>query len=581
METKNKVVSMAEACFARCSNCFIRESDTVEDVRMKRLMVPLLMFLLLHHAFQFVSRGEENTRFFFSYYIFTTTDVVFLVCARQGIISMKANLMQWILASTIGLFNASGFASANMRSSPLLIIVLLLDMALIFNTDRVIPVTLFLTMTYIVVDRVEKATRFGFYELWANDGIPIVCSCADPPCTESAGVTVTTLTTPVLVLLVDFNLTRAFAVGIRYQLRRIEASVKVASQVAAALARYDVDGAEKAIKLDNELPAELTHSYLQLVANLRSYKAYLPHSCLVPQDARQGELRDTEATCEEADGGSVSDGPHTPSSKATSGSVTTHSTEAFGRMHSLDLKAAIQRRRVSLAARNMIGYLSGELAAQSNAEWIAADVEQWCSTVVEDRGVVDAIGGDRRYASFNARQACGEHASAAIRVLSSQGDGNWSGCVVTGQAVCGDFGSASALRFMVLGRVSSSLHPLERIAAQWRTKVLADGEAFSSACFNWQGEMLGAVLMAKRDTKRLCLYSMISKRRRIDGVGSDEWMYELENMAKSDYDDVNDAKAVLIKARLNALPCVDVEEIQGEGDEVVLWRVKEVGLWPC
>eukprot|EP00756_Hemistasia_phaeocysticola_P033923 Hpha_TRINITY_DN16493_c4_g1::TRINITY_DN16493_c4_g1_i1::g.159817::m.159817 len=67
----------------------------------------------------------------------------------------------------------------------------------------------------------------------------------------------------------------------RLQVRRVEASVDVAAVVAAALARYDVDEAEQAIDKDEHLPHELAESYRRLVSNLRGYRAYLPHSCLV------------------------------------------------------------------------------------------------------------------------------------------------------------------------------------------------------------------------------------------------------------------------------------------------------------
>eukprot|EP00756_Hemistasia_phaeocysticola_P035319 Hpha_TRINITY_DN16575_c5_g2::TRINITY_DN16575_c5_g2_i2::g.135814::m.135814 len=135
----------------------------------------------------------------------------------------------------------------------------------------------------------------------------------------------------------------------------------------------------------------------------------------------------------------------------------------------------------------MVGYLkSFQLEEVDNKRWIEADVERWCVAVAAARGVVDMIGGDRRYASFNARRQCKGHASAAVEVLSSRGtlrqSRGWTGCVVSGPAVCGSFGCATTMRFMVLGGVSSSLHPLERIAAQWRIKVLTDSEAHSSVC---------------------------------------------------------------------------------------------------
>eukprot|EP00756_Hemistasia_phaeocysticola_P012909 Hpha_TRINITY_DN15236_c2_g2::TRINITY_DN15236_c2_g2_i1::g.65444::m.65444 len=245
-------------------------------------------------------------------------------------------------------------------------------------------------------------------------------------------------------------------------------------EVTAALARYDVDGAETVITSGKDLPSELAESLLQLLANLRSYKAYLPHSCLVPgvdntpEHSSVGEAReaagpaaaadeavqpsggmallsfDSESECEESH--------RRRSSVKSDTSMTTTSSM---------LKAQASRRRVSIAGGNMTGYLStyDDLTGESHLEWMSADVERWCAAVLGAKGVVDLMGGDRRYASFNARQRCGGHVVAAVEALWSWGEGAWSGCVVTGQAVCGDFGTTSMLRFMVLGRVASSLNP--------------------------------------------------------------------------------------------------------------------------
>eukprot|EP00756_Hemistasia_phaeocysticola_P036906 Hpha_TRINITY_DN16667_c1_g4::TRINITY_DN16667_c1_g4_i2::g.178840::m.178840 len=67
------------------------------------------------------------------------------------------------------------------------------------------------------------------------------------------------------------------------------------------------------------------------------------------------------------------------------------------------------------------------------------------------------------------------------------------------------------MRFMVLGGLSASLYPFERLAAQWRTKVLADGDAHSAAT-RWRGVLLGAVFVAKRGPAALRVYRMTSRR---------------------------------------------------------------------
>jgi len=199
--------------------------------------------------------------------------------------------------------------------------------------------------------------------------------------------------------------------------------------------------------------------------------------------------------------------------------------------------------------------------------------------VHDAKGLVDLCSGDRRCASFNARQPCDGHSRAAVGVL-AEGEGDVSGCVVCGQAVCGDFGSSSVLRFMVLGGVASSLYPFERIAAEWHIKALADGEAYSSAFYSWEGELLGAAIMTKpkRGSAPLYLYNMASARPTAERGRSQEWMYELENIRESRYSDANAAKMTLIAKKLQN---VGEGPKETRGDDVLVWRVAEVGLWRC
>eukprot|EP00756_Hemistasia_phaeocysticola_P030594 Hpha_TRINITY_DN16300_c4_g2::TRINITY_DN16300_c4_g2_i1::g.60562::m.60562 len=462
-------------------------------------------------------------------------------------------------------------------------VILVLDSTIIFKREHIQVFILGFFMVYAATEHLESIYQYGLYDMgYWRTGVEVnFCNCASPPCSMPESESLFNYCCVCAVLLVDFYFTRGFSKAVQVQLRRVKSSVDVAADIAGALARYDVDEAEKAIEGGEHIPKELADSFQQLLCNLRSYRAYLPHSCLVSQD---GEVEDAESNeAESARLGSIESfisvlqscssesrprsPPQSPRASSHVGGITTSM-----------LKAPPRRARVSLAVGNMIGYLSGELSGESNARWIAEDVEQWCSLVVGVRGVVDLIGGDRRYASFNARQSCDGHASAAVEVLSSRGDGEWSGCVVSGQAVCGDFGSISVLRFMVLGAVSSSLHPFERIAAQWRIEVLADFEAYSAACYNWEGRLLGAVFMAKRGAKPLRVYSMTSKRAGAKKGGPEEWMYELAAMPEQEHAEDNKATEALIRNRLDTLnEVIAVEEPIADG---VVWNVKEVGLCP-
>eukprot|EP00756_Hemistasia_phaeocysticola_P033921 Hpha_TRINITY_DN16493_c3_g1::TRINITY_DN16493_c3_g1_i1::g.159815::m.159815 len=616
-----------ELCCGRCSAWIMRDSDSPEDIRIKRGLTPVAMFLLLFAVYSITHNflTTNNPIFIGSIVFYAAAMVQFLAqgCLGRG---MKGAVDVLIGLSLVGIVLTDLGNVAELGVRVWSFVVLLLDIALVFNTPRTIPIVISITLVYLLVERLEAGVRFGLYDVFSFDDTLETCDCAHPPCARGVPTAGLGWTAFVVVLVIDFYFTRGFAADLRCQVRRVGASVEVAGDIAAALARYDIEGAHKAITSDHDLPKELAHSFLHLLANLRSYRAYLPHSCLVREAApiespsvgasdppcvtisstggsrtgalaqsSQGAQRSTLSGHQSSLSAprSVLSAPHSAlsghqsalsggsdgsASTISSGISVTDSDPALASHKSFTkLRSNPRRARVSLAAGNMVGYLaaSGDLAGEGNARWIGSDVERWCVAVMEAKGVVDLIQGDRRYASFNARQACGEHASAAVEVLSSRGEGVMcSGCVVTGMSVCGDFGSTAVMRYMVLGGVASSLHPFERIAARWETKVLCEAEAYSAACYRWDGELLGAVFMAKRGDRPLRLYNMTSRRGRGNN-GPEEWMYELENMGEGKHADANKARDALIKAKLDTIrQQTHDEESQGG----VVWRVTEVGM---
>eukprot|EP00756_Hemistasia_phaeocysticola_P012914 Hpha_TRINITY_DN15236_c4_g3::TRINITY_DN15236_c4_g3_i1::g.65451::m.65451 len=575
----------------KCSAWMMRDSDTPHDVFIKRRVTPVAIALTLFVCLTIFNelRTRANTVLFVSQSFYLLAFAQFFVFGYFGSDMRKAidlGLLCGLVAITLNDMVVASYLATRAWG----FIVIILDLGLLFDATRTVPLIIFVVLFYLLVDSTEAAVRFGLYDVISSEAPP-VCDCADPPCSKGIIASFTNYIMVAAVLLVDFSLTRGFATDLRHQLRRVRASVEVAGEIAAALGRYDVDVAEEAIERGKDLPEELSDSFRPLLSNLRLYKAYLPHSCLVQNASSAlapGEEQPSESGSEHREAllftKNNSQDSLFPDDNASSAS----SIRGNG-IETRELKAAPRRGRVSLAAGNRIGYLSSvsDQFGELNADWIATDVEHWCMAVVDLKGVVDLMGGDRRYASFNARQGCYNHAAAAVGALSCRADQQqheafandalWSGCVVTGQAVCGDFGSTSVLRFMVLGALSSSLHPLERTAARWQIKVLADGEAFSCACFTWEGELLGSVFLRKRGQKPVNLYAMGS-RKSTEGTNVEEWMYVLDKMEKGTYDEANEAKTKQIKEALERMPVqVGRESVLDQG---VLWRIEEVGLEP-
>eukprot|EP00756_Hemistasia_phaeocysticola_P027697 Hpha_TRINITY_DN16130_c0_g7::TRINITY_DN16130_c0_g7_i1::g.5750::m.5750 len=591
--------AIVEKMLRKCSDWLMREGDNESDINIKRLFTPaavVCIWMTIFDSARALLSGQEYYGVLMA--IGAVSWILYFTAARFGA-SMGLVLDLLMLQSVLVVVAIDLLHSATMQPQRWSLVVIILDIGLVFDRDRVPKFVIPITIFYLFATSIEAHFRLGLYELPGEE--PEICNCADPPCKTNIEKSFGSFTWAAGVLMFDYYFTRKFAHDLRYQLQRVKASVEVAAQVTAALARYDVDSAEKVITSGDNLPEELVESFIQLLANLRSYKAYLPHSCLVQDkapDAQEEERRSslseeasenpssllTLATPQQV-GAPMTDTSSWSSRGRRSRKRSMFSFESRSKASSVsecagtDLKTVPRRARVSLAAGNMIGYLTsaGNLAGQPNADFIAADVERWCSAVVGAKGVMDLISGDRRYASFNARQTCAGHSSAAIGVLFVRaGDDlsecSWSGCVVTGQAVSGDFGSTSVLRFMVLGGVSSSLHPLERIAAGWQTKVLADSEAFSSACYDWDAQLLGAVFITKRGERPLRLYGMASRRE--SGEEMEEWMYQLEKIPDGMYAEANKAKETLIQVKLKG----GTKEVVHDEDEEAVWRVSEVGL---
>eukprot|EP00756_Hemistasia_phaeocysticola_P057813 Hpha_TRINITY_DN34422_c0_g1::TRINITY_DN34422_c0_g1_i1::g.96139::m.96139 len=147
------------------------------------------------------------------------------------------------------------------------------------NREHLTKYLLLSLSAYLVAERAESSFRFGWYQ-FASDVMPTVCDCPDPPCASGALNGLSSLAVFIIVLFVDFHLTRGFASALKSKLQREKSSAEVATEIASALSRYNVDDAEKAIRSGVDLPEELAEAYRRLLSNLRLYRDYLPDALL-------------------------------------------------------------------------------------------------------------------------------------------------------------------------------------------------------------------------------------------------------------------------------------------------------------
>eukprot|EP00756_Hemistasia_phaeocysticola_P020116 Hpha_TRINITY_DN15702_c1_g2::TRINITY_DN15702_c1_g2_i1::g.37885::m.37885 len=268
----------------------VREGDSAEDARARTLLFPFCIVIsvvlilsiittlrdtmqlvrvmglaiIVFGAFAYIAGITSNT-----FSVFNLLDMFLILCA-VGICLLD------LAEATISSPNR-GWTYA----------VLVLDGGLMFNHEHVPKYVIPALIAYITAVELESSERFGLYEwgYWGTEGVEISnCNCPSPPCGQPLGRSLLRIAGVCIVVLGDFYFTRGFASGLRLQLRRVEASVEVATDIADALAKYDIDKAEKAIDMGKDLPVELAGSFRGLLTNLRSYRDYIPEALLHNDD---------------------------------------------------------------------------------------------------------------------------------------------------------------------------------------------------------------------------------------------------------------------------------------------------------
>eukprot|EP01062_Namystynia_karyoxenos_P059727 TRINITY_DN51146_c0_g1_i1.p1 TRINITY_DN51146_c0_g1~~TRINITY_DN51146_c0_g1_i1.p1 ORF type:complete len:752 (+),score=193.17 TRINITY_DN51146_c0_g1_i1:62-2257(+) len=211
--------------------------------------------------------------------------------------------------------------------------------------------------------------------------------------------------------------------------------------------------------------------------------------------------------------------------------------------------------RLTLLHCNRSGMLAalaqGGMQHADLSSWMAAEVGRFCAKVLAQRGVVDLLSADHLHANFGVLRNLGAHRMAAVRCahsicssapdrlslqeVQSDDDAGAAGlgalpvtsAVCTGVAVCGDFGSDAARRFMVLGGVSSFMVVAERIAAGWDVDVLTDSEVQSDAQMLWDLRLRKMVIFPKISPRPAGLWELCDAKLEGKKASQTEWMYEL------------------------------------------------------
>eukprot|EP00756_Hemistasia_phaeocysticola_P002994 Hpha_TRINITY_DN12002_c0_g1::TRINITY_DN12002_c0_g1_i1::g.141127::m.141127 len=257
-------------------------------------------------------------------------------------------------------------------------------------------------------------------------------------------------------------------------------------------------------------------------------------------------------------------------------------------------KKTSEFRRVTLLSSNRVGFTAA--VSERGQDWVEdflrRDVEQWVRITSEAKGTIDLISGDRRLISFNAVKTTHGHATVGVGVAMQgrlQGAASNLGtplydmpefpwgtvtcAIVSGKALCGDFGGESMLRFMNLGKMAVSLHVVERISTEWLSGVLVDDSVCDHAQYGFETRLLGAIIYTKRAPDPIRLWQITEQRRR-NGVSEGEWMYELAGLPPSRHEHHN----AEVEERIRAVTAVPRSDNHPPQSSAAVWIATDVGL---
>eukprot|EP01062_Namystynia_karyoxenos_P071183 TRINITY_DN665_c3_g2_i3.p1 TRINITY_DN665_c3_g2~~TRINITY_DN665_c3_g2_i3.p1 ORF type:complete len:761 (+),score=166.51 TRINITY_DN665_c3_g2_i3:104-2284(+) len=578
----------------------LRDADTSEERRRKEIVIPVL---LIGGIVSFLQAVADSF-----------TIIVFRLrwwCAVVTWAACTAGIC-WPIARgsfTLELIGAL-CTGGSLRIWPMVILVMDMFLA-VAMPKRYQMFVIHITGLWLIIDVVEREFRLGVYDIPSmTDTIRFweLCNCSTPPCGLGHLMFVPVGICGVLFMLyADYFATRSFAEGLQSEKCRAEASVLVADQVSAALAHFDLGTAASALdQAGNALPPKLLTSFQQLLANLASYRPYLPQSCFAAALAgSEGTDDGTEEDGRTSLGGLghsivCADSVESADSVSSSSAARTAS-DMSGR--GLPAKMCVAQasgvrarpallRRATLLLRNSCDFLqyTAQADGQAVSDALAAAVEGFIAVVGSRGGVPDLLSGDHLSATFGAVKAQGTHRLSATgaavqlaapvatgtaaqsgaqsaaqsyltlvpeaqQVHSFSGEGrSWQSrrcseargpvtvAVCSGKALCGDFGSATAQRFMVLGPLSSFAPAVERAAAAWRMGTLIDAAVQQDADQSWECRLRRMVRFPKLGLSLIGLWEVVCAKQ--SALNADEWMYELENTGHNPWERYNAAVSV-------------------------------------
>ena len=338
-------------------------------------------------------------------------------------------------------------------------VVLVIDLCLVNKLPcRATFLCLAFTCVWLFVSEILQVTRYKLPDV-TEVSFPPLCDCEEPPCMKGVLVAVTSLSGNYFVLLADFVMTRGFATQVLEEKSIVAASVDTAEELATCLASFDLLAADRIMSERTNLPPRMRDAFFILLQNLRSYKPYLPKSCL-PMDDLALEMM-------------VPDNNLTPKDTDRSGSFTSCIRTSISHHSETGLLQPVLAPLISTLVVTNI-HNSATLFETNHAAELCSFFSDLVTRIMkhteERRGMVDVFCGDRIYSSFNASRRCVRHVVGAVaatkRILcyfeKSDAAFTINTALASGRVLCGELGCNDMRRFTYSGSLTLQLNGLER-----------------------------------------------------------------------------------------------------------------------
>ena len=466
--------------------------------------------------------------------------------------------------------------------------VVVIDLILVLRLDhRVATTVVCFVVMWLLLNLVERMTRFGLYDVPLTDSyeirlesyIQMVFSCATPPCKSSLQTAGAYQSVGLAVFLIDYITTRGFAQQVLKEQAAMQSTIATVETIASLLAAYDVDAVSRILGDDGTvLPDAMCAALLRLEQNLRAYRPYLPKSCLPC-----AQWEDEHASLKGA-----LPGDDDVQEVSFISEINSNSNSSVG--EPVRSPQALAMKRATLLFVNMSG--SGALLQDSLQAFEQAFADTLATTLqcVEQRaGIVDLFVGDRICCSFNTSRRCAMHASAALYAVKQALFGTVAvratAAAVTGKACCGDIGCADMRRFSVVGTLPAHAHIMERAGAIVGLPLVCNKACQQDSECTHEMRLVplrvgfplpvskGTDLPTEVADEAHTLYEVLLSDNSSDRPPSPgEWMYELEYRSTAWY-----AYNSAVSAYLQGAFMEDVLELPGDKHDALATSLRSVG----